>query len=155
MSEWVCWGGHSPVLVPEEEPLLVPEYWWGSWRGSSEPGKYYGNTGRPQHTLTEVQTGFAAFGFQRSHLVLQDVFTSFTCVITSIYHTRSGYIKNSGFHMTLTCRFWGVCKETNLGPVPILLLPLGLSPIPRFCAFPRRVRVSQYIGEQGGGPIFP
>ena len=34
-------------------------------------------------------------------------------------------------------------------------LPLDLSPYPRFCAFPRRGRVSQYLREQGGVLFFP
>ena len=42
-----------------------------------------------------------------------------------------------------------------LGPVPILPLPLDLSPNPRFCVFPRRGRVSQYLMEQGGVLFFP
>ena len=109
VSESVCWGGHSPVLVPEEEPLLLPEYWWGSWRGSSEPGKYYGNTGIQQHTLTEVQMGLTAFGFQ-----MYVHFCSYQYSLDTM--KRSGYIENLGFHMTVTCRLGatGVCKETKL-----------------------------------------
>jgi len=30
-----------PVLVADEEPLLLDEDWWGRLRGSSEPGKYW------------------------------------------------------------------------------------------------------------------
>ena len=41
------------------------------------------------------------------------------------------------------------------GPVQILPLPLDLSPNPRFCTFPQRGRVSQYLREHGGVLIFP
>ena len=35
------------------------------------------------------------------------------------------------------------------------ILPLDLSPNPRFCAFPRRGKVSQYLREQGGVLFIP
>ena len=67
--------------------------------------------------------------------------------VWSVYFCR--IVPAAGFIVALNNTLVGC------GPVPILPLPLDLSPNHRFCAFPQRVRVFQYLREQGEVLFFP